>query len=71
MTRKTPAPAPKKYKSGPSGSHTKPTIAFRPEPEELEEITRAAEREGVTRNDWLRFAALEKLDREKTSRRSK
>jgi hypothetical protein len=47
-----------------SGAHRRPTVPFRPEAEELAAITRAAEREGVTRNDWLRSAALEKLDRD-------
>lgn len=58
-------PEPKKYPSGPSGRHKKPTIAFRPEAEELEAIDAAAAREGVNRNDWLRAAARDRLAAER------
>lgn len=52
-----------------SGSHRKPTVPFRPEPEELEAIDAAVARSAgrVTRNDWLRAAAREKLEREKST----
>lgn len=67
-----PPAEPKKYPSGSSGKHTRPSIVFRPESdEELEAITRAAERAGVTRNDWLREAAREKLVSDPTNPRPK